>query len=477
MEKSNVIENNNRIDWAEKGFFVLFTLYAILTSCGFTFGTVAISMVMWPSFLLGGCLIGYRVFHYKNYIATPLFALTIAMLFSIALTTVLNYHYSLKTNVVFCLYWALYFLVLYTTDRDTTVEKIKKDFYFVAWVFAVMVSLLVLASFAVFLVGYSREIRVEDDFTYYIGFAIGRLWGVFVNLNRGAVSAAIAAFLLLYFCKRKKTLRFRIPAGIMIFFNLLFIALSDSRSGAICFALLLGALTVLVLSRRFQGQGIAKRLLALLLAAVVMVSGYLLPRGMKVLYNQTAKAIYKIELSINRKSGKHKKIKKPESVERGYDLSDDISNRRFDVWASGIEIYFDSPKNITIGTSFGGMVGYAEEHLPETYILSNDFDTIGTMDNDFFNLLVAQGTLGIVLMMALAIGISVLFIQHVKQVKKEDTPELFVMLSVLLALVGSSMFTSLIFYYFSQNSVLFWAFLGLSVRLLISEKGEKADDA
>ena len=474
MEKLKCLQNNNRIQLAEKGFFFLFTLYAALSSCGFTFGTLAITVVMWPSFLLGVFLIAYRALHYQNYISTPFFFFTVAMLVSIAISTLLNYQYSFKSNVIFCVYWALYFLVLYITEKDASVEKIKKDFHFIAAVFTVFISLLVLASFAVFFIGYGKTVALEEGFTYYIGFAIGRLWGVFVNLNRGAVSAAIAAFLLLYFCKTKKKVGFRILAGIMVFLDLMFIALSDSRSGAICFAVLAGAFAFLTLSARFRDQKIGKRLLAILLAMVVMVTGYLLPRIMKKLYNQTAKIIYQIALDSS-KENEEEEPEEPEEVDRGYDLSDDISNKRFDVWGSGIEIYSDSLKNMMIGTSFGGMLEYAENHLPDTYILAvekNKVGKIGTMDNDFLNLLVGQGIVGTVVVMSFAVGVFLLFIKKVKQVGKEEATEVFVMLSVIMAITVTSMVTSLIFYYFSQNSILFWAFLGLTVRLLTCGKGE-----
>ena len=80
-------------------------------------------------------------------------------------------------------------------------------------------------------------------------------------------------------------------------------------------------------------------------------------------------------------------------IDRGYDLSGDISNRRFDIWKSGLEIFARRP---WLGTTFCGFLPFAQEHMPETYIVSNDYLQMTTLDNDFVNLLVSNGIIAFV---------------------------------------------------------------------------------
>ncbi|MBO4433572.1 MAG: O-antigen ligase family protein, partial [Clostridia bacterium] len=315
------------------------------------------------------------------------------------------------------------------------------------------------------------------DFTYYIGFKIGRLWGVFLNLNRGAASVAVSSLLLVYFIKTIKKTWFRIIAGIAIFINLLYTALADSRTGALGFGLCFGFLAFFLLIYKLKDKKFWYKLLAVFCAALAFVAGYFLPIKMKSAYNSLMPMVYNaVHSNEEDQSGEDEADDKNRFlVERGYDLSDDISNRRFDVWKSGIEILLNSKRNIIIGTSFNGMLPYAKDNLPETYIVDNDFGIIGTMDNDFFNLLVGQGLLGILLFVILVIGVVVLIFKHFGSVKPENAFLLSVMLAVLFAIAGCSMFTSLVLYYLSQNAIIFWSFLGMSV-FLLKPKKEKSEN-
>ena len=112
----------------------------------------------------------------------------------------------------------------------------------------------------------------------------------------------------------------------------------------------------------------------------------------------------------------------------------------------------------------------SENRLCEQYRLSRR-STRKALDN-----LVAQGMLGTVIVAVFAAGVLILFAKTFKRINSDGATELFMMFSVLFAIAGSSMVTSLVFYYFSQNSILFWAFLGLAVRLLECKKGENAND-
>ena len=465
----------NKIEIIEKVFFCLFIFYAILGSCSLTYAKPIISIVMWPAFVLGAALILLRTIHWKRYIKMPFLPVLLFFLVSGGFSTLLNYQFSFKRNAIFCIYWAFYFLIFYTIEQGKPIEKIKKDFRFVAGIYVMLISIVVIASFLTFLFGYSAQITTTDtDYTYYIGFMIGRLWGAFLNLNNGSEAAAISSCLLCYFIWYCKKRWFRIAAGMQIFLNVLYIALADSRSGAVCVGVLAFFFTLFALLYKWREKRVAFKGLAVLLASVALVTGYLIPRQFKNAYNATSKSVYQISIS-NGDENDENENKKPLLIERGYDLSDDISNRRFDVWKSGIEISTATLKNLFFGIGFSGMTEYAERFLPDTYIINNDYGKIPTMDNEFFNVLVAQGVLGVLIIVILIIGVLILLAKNFLQVSREDIKELLIILSVIFGLAGSAMFNGLIFYHFSQSAILFWILLGEMVYLLKYRKGASAN--
>mgnify|MGYP000175836823 FL=1 len=50
-------------------------------------------------------------------------------------------------------------------------------------------------------------------------------------------------------------------------------------------------------------------------------------------------------------------------------MKGDISNQRFQLWASAIEVGLSRPLT---GISFYGIVPYTEKNFPDTYIVNND---------------------------------------------------------------------------------------------------------
>ena len=153
-------------------------------------------------------------------------------------------------------------------------------------------------------------------------------------------------------------------------------------------------------------------------------------------------------------------------IERGYDMSGDISNRRFDVWKSGLEIFMAEP---VFGVSFRGMTEYALEHLPDTYLVNNDYKQMDTLDNEIMNILVSQGIVGIVLLIIFVVGVLVLVLPQMVRAK-EDTDFWILCFAIVFILCISAMTVSTMFYNSTPNANCFWIFLGALVYLARKNK-------
>lgn len=505
------------LDILEKVFLGLFSFYVMLGSNNLTYGTKIISLAMWLSFLMGAVVVLYRAINYKKYIKMPGFWALFALLFSIGLSTLVNCKYSLKENIVLCIYWALFFFVFYVTDQEMSVEKAKRNAEIISLIFVLYTLICVIISFYMMFAGISGKIIAPDTgYEYYRGFSIGRLWGIFINPNNGAISAAVASIIILYFMMIKKKWWISLAGTISIFLELMFIALSDSRSGAVCFGMAIAVFFAVTLLYKFKNKGLWLKLLTVFMALVVAVVGFVIPRQLKKAYNAVSVAILEqretpentetsenteapentetpiIDNDLNKteqdlESGEEETIMPSVSedkaettiniavVDRGYDLSDDISNRRFDVWKGAVQLFAESPKSVLVGYSFKGFTEQAITLQPENYLVNNDYTIFTTLDNEFFNVLVSQGITGII---SLLIFVAAVFLLIFKKIKKVDDKNQFfaaLCLAVLSGLALSAMFCSVMFYHLSLNAILFWCLLGYFVHVLKKSTGEKTD--
>jgi len=476
-------ENQGKIVWfLEKVFIVLFFLYAVSGSNSITYGRTIITYIMWPALILGGVLFFYRLIHFKSYSKMTGLVSMIAMLGSIGLSTIINHNYSFKDNLIFCVYWVLFFTVLYTIENDKTIDQIRKDFHFVALMFLVYMSVGVIISIIQMIKGYKGTFFIpEDYYAFHSGFAIGRLWGIFINPNNGAISSAIAIILLVYFIRKIKNKIFWILPILDICLFLFYVALSDSRSGAVCTGVAVGCYVLsTLLYKGMDKKGkkrLAHNLITLFVALAVVVAGIAIPRQVKNLYNVVAVAVaeYKEQkLNEQKKDDPDAPVENivvtPVVIDRGYDITVDITNRRADAWRSALEISRSSNKVFLIGTSFKGFTEYALEYVPYTYIVNNDYAYFTTFDNEIFNVLVSQGIIGLIILAWLVLTMFVNLFMNYFKVQKENQELLTILGSVAFGLAAAAMFCSVMFYHFSQNTILFWVALGCMMFVLKKSK-------
>lgn len=455
------------LNFIEKLFLYLFTAYAILSSNSFTYGTKVIGLVMWPSFVLGAAIILYRVLHFKNYYKMTGFIGLIAMLGSLAVSVLMNYKFSFKENVIICILWCFYLLVIYIIENGKNINKVIEDFELFAKFFVAYTLISSIVSFYLLLTGYAERIITTDtNYEYFRGFIIGRLWGTYINPNNGAVSAAISVLFLVFFICRAKKIYTKILCGVAIFLELMYIALSDSRSGAVCVGVAVAIFALVLMIYKWENKKVGFKILAVCLACVIGVVGFIVPRKLKDGYNNVSVAIteYMNEHPSNDAGdGDEEKDKDKfelNVVDRGYDLSDDVSNRRFDVWFGGVQAFLESPKTIIMGYSFKGFTEQVQEKQPDNYLVNNDFTIFTTLDNEVINILVAQGLLGILATVAFVVMVLINIIKNWFKQKKENQIIIAVLTGVIIALSTSSMFGSMMFYHFSPNTIAFWFVLG-----------------
>jgi O-antigen ligase len=160
-------------------------------------------------------------------------------------------------------------------------------------------------------------------------------------------------------------------------------------------------------------------------------------------------------------------------IDRGYDMSGDISNRRFTLWKSGLELAMCKPLT---GLSFTGVKPYAREHLPDTFIVADQSWSFNTFDNELINIFVSMGIPGLAAVLVWFVLAVKWVLLGIRKTACEELPEVFAMTAVLCILISSALFQGTMFFQTTPNTVMFWLVFGYLAKLLIPDTQRVTDE-
>ena len=268
--------------------------------------------------------------------------------------------------------------------------------------------------------------------------------------------------LIFEFISYKKVWK-RIVFGVLIFIHLMYIVFSDSRTGAVVLSVSIASFLLCAVLNMIKDKKLILKLLSFVMAIGVAAAAFVSVRELKNITNNTVNFVSGIISDGN-------KDNKDNIIDRGYDISDDVSNRRFDVWKSGVEVYKNSAHNIIFGLSFCGFTDYARDNMPQTYIVNNDFGDMTTLDNELLNILISNGIIGLLSVAAFVIYIIAVVFKNFAFISSGNKYYVCLMLSIPISLAAAAMFSSVMFFHFSPNTIIFWYLLGRLSAFLISER-------
>ena len=172
-------------------------------------------------------------------------------------------------------------------------------------------------------------------------------------------------------------------------------------------------------------------------------------------YDEKIKENYEVNSVDNVVDDLNKKSKETSVLNRQDGSDIDISNRRFDLWNSSIDIFKMSP--IT-GVGFENLVEYAKANIPTTYLINNDYTVFYNFHNIFFNILAGQGVIGIICFTILLI---MLFVDFIKGYKYLEKCQVMLMGSMISNVIEGFLLIGDIIYFFTPNAIMFWLVMGL----------------
>ena len=478
-----------------------FLLYSSVTQ-----NTRLISFLIWPIVCISGVCVLYRLFNLKKYNINSLHKYLVLFILSYIISCIINIKYGYYQNFRTIVLMILVITLIFTKPKEENEKLINRFLNF----FVVFTTVLSICSLLVF--NYSQIfIGIGNKQIYLTGLRWGRLRGFYNDFNYGAIVNVFSILISIYlYNKNKKKILYFIYVMCDLI-NFSFIALSDSRSSLIALMVCISMYMCFIIFSR-KSSAIKKIIEIIIIVSLIFSACWFGKIGVKSLFsifydNEEEKIIINTnngitvnkeivnketndnnevidtkeydETDVNKLDSKKKdeienkvniieeNIQKEKKVEqsqniyyRGYSTSNDISNRRFDLWKSAIEIYKTSP---IFGVSFENVEEYCYKNVPNTYLLSNGYREFDNFHNIIFNILVSQGIVGIVILVWIVIYITIdillYSIEVIKESKKINRSAF--MISCFFCGIISTLFIGDIVYYISPSTIIFWFILGL----------------
>ncbi len=357
-----------------------------------------------------------------------------------------------------------------------------KHFFFYIISFLTLINII---NLAFLILGISGKISTPFADKILVGYASwGRFYGIFYDPNYASIVCSCAIIFSIHLIQQTQKRSTKILLAIANAIQLTYMIAGQSRTGFITLSVGLFVYVILfvinhknqLINRKRIPSDITLTVLTLLLTfcfiqAPNVVRNFKEAQRESKISQITANTVENItKQEQNELEELTKEKQQSMAIDLGRtDSKNDISNRRFDIWKSGLEIY--SISNRIIGIGHSNTIDYAKEKIPETYIVNNDFQEFDAFHNSLIDLLVSQGILGFIIILLFTIFLFFLTIKNSKTFK--DAPITIPILASLLAIMISSMFVSEIFYINNCCTFIFWVLLGYYYYFLQTNNRER----
>ncbi len=498
-------------------FKIAYLLLAFLSFNSLVANMPPVTYAAYAVVAFGFLVLVARIIDYRRFVDMPFLPLLALFLVSFAVSGVFSARYGIMENVQGFVWLTLEFCCLYTLDLRTERSVLMRDLKVFASIFIAYTFIASLVGIYMGLANYQDGYEVRYMVRNIVGIFQGRLYGLYSDPNYGAVYGLISilfSWWIFVTGRRRMAMTLAVSNTLVQIF---YIGLTGSRTGvygAIAVALLLSFLAFMRLLKARKKiwsnswlRGVFSCILSLIVAvgifgcfkaveriylAVLPVTETNLSFPIPDDYLNDNIRIYESPKTIEENSkevtgatnetgtsseGASSGVQEAQNSNNDEPITqgvgsdkvglsarvdvegDDISNGRFDIWESALEVFASSP---LVGTSHRHIAEYAADHLPDTYIVREGFTT---MHNVFMDILAGQGILGFVTMAAFIGCIARILVSGLIRQCGLRYFQCLMLIGVLFSIAFSSLFYSEILYINTVGSVVFWVVLGVLVSL------------
>ena len=464
--KETIVANERKIQFA---FKIAYLMLVIATFNSFIFMTSVQSLLVKICLVLAVGTFLLRVINLKCYTKMPYWQYLFLFGISYLISSIVNIRYGIGQNLKWLIWMALLFGILYLSDMECDTSYYRKEVKILSHIMLVYSLFAAVVSLVMMVTRYAR-LKEYPDMSVKAGYFWGRLWGVYTDPNYGATFCVAMIILALYFCKIVSQKWLKVFYVITIIFDFLYVIYSDSRTAQVAMLVGVGFWIFCFIWFWLKEKTMVKRIVIagmVSACAVVLMTGTTV--GMKKMYiNHVAPYIEENFSAVKTEMEEVTKIEFAQKREN--DKETDISNRRFDLWKSGIEVWKTSP---LFGTGYTTFDAYALENVPDTYSVNNDYGVFGNTHNQYINVLVFQGILGIGILLGFMIRVICDIWTFIWKCKENDFFYIVTLESVIAVVAISMVFLLEGLYTNSFGTFMLWYFLGVVMHYIKRSQMEK----
>lgn len=463
--KMDFIKKNNTMFTIKGIYLIYFEVLLILRAVGpyLLLPHIIDTIFFWSAGFLGSLIILIDFFiSVKNHSLKKYDLLLLIFILVMVLSSVLNVQYGIFGNIKLVMWQVIFFFLVFQFGKDYGYNKwfkIAERVLVLSWFVIITISL------SMFITKYGIKIPIQ--YKYYpvrIGWLGNRLFGIFTDPNFGAVTSIIVIFIEVKDLIQQKSSKILVFFSYLnILFQFLFIILSGSRTAEITLIILVFFFVFFVSSqgKRISIFSTTKRYLLSLMIAIlssVLLLGLSFSTEKAVVYLPSIYKTVKTDTTSEIHSEKQNRRNSPKvttSLNRPDTESGDVSNRRFELWSSTIEIAKKSP---LVGGSPAYYIQFAHDKVPYTLMGQDNL----TAHNLIFLVLAATGGIGVfIFFLFLIISIIKAIIYCFNSVSILKNDPIFYAIIFSGGICVSSLFITELVLVSTIGAFIFWLSLGL----------------
>lgn len=387
------------------------------------------------------------------------------------ISSLLNYHFALTSNIKLMINEAIYLLVIYQYGKQKK-YALKMIDYFSKILITIWTSLVFL-SLLMFVTHFEYSIKLENRFhPLRLGFIENRLFGIFSDPNFASTICLVTSILcMMYLVQSKIKIVTKIFLIGSIFLNLCFIILSGSRTGLIEVLAIIFIAVFVIVSYHSETKVRRLWLRGVISLAAGMIS-VILSFFVLNLLKQSLAVVPELFGKINIPRIQDHFKKNPKYPDKPIDLTrkdventQDLSNGRFGIWKNGFEM-FKQHIIFGVGPSREGIVAYAENYLPNSYVAKTGL----SLHSFIVHTLTGTGLLGFITFFSFIGKRAFEGFVYLFNVKTIHSNVNFFLLLAIIAIGINAVLSSEIILVNKIGAFIFWLFLGFFVTNQSSEK-------
>lgn len=401
---------------------------------------------------LGVTLIFYDLLCDKILFKTVNISWLCLFLISVSISSILSLKYGLMDNINSIILLTIEFFIFYAIDFSRSKEEIYKEMFQIEHLIMIIWFLATIVTLIMFLTQYYYFKDLPNNEFARMGVIENRLFGIFNDPNYAAVTALIMiVFSIKNFTKTTNKLvkTFYI---INIVFEFIYIILSGSRTAEIAMgaAVIVGVFFAFRFMFKNKNMSRLKCFLlclgyTLLVLITIFITYMLLKKCLAYLPPLFSKHNANTPL-------------RPVSFRRS-DVEDstDISNLRFKIWGSALELFMSKP---IFGVSVKHIVLYARDQFPLGFIAEKGY----TGHSFYINVISCTGIVGSILIFGFIIKNLITIFKAIFSIKnKEQYFNILFSFIPIIILLCSGFFLNEIIFVNTLGAIIFWLYLGYTM--------------